>query len=254
MSNGLVMKNSTTIKILLLFVCAPSFLDLSAQDKSEKQAQLLKEDAFKTFDSNEVIGNGQITALRDKGYTLIGTTYFLEELLPGKVRMVKNDEFLEGVELRYNIFFDRLEVSAHNVLFAAINEQIGEFVINDDGSEHHFINSTSIANPDSELGYVRYIQKGDRFSLFAKDLKVKQVKESRGAYASTGGTNVLQFVTQINYYIYDQEGKELVMVKSKKKLLERFPALSDFGSISKSDLKSEKFIASINTFLNSQTQ
>ena len=146
--------------------------------------------------------------------------------------MVKNDEFLEGVELRYNIFFNRLEVNAHDVLFAAVNEQISEFIINDDGLDFHFVNPFPLGG-DSELGYVRPIQKGDKYTLFAKDLKIKKVKESRGAYASTGGTNVLQFVDQTNYYFYDKNGKEFVMVKSKKKLLERFPELKGFGAIFK---------------------
>ncbi len=241
------MKNC--IKRFLLIVSITSFSGLLAQTKSDHAAELLKKDAFKTFDSNEVIGNGQITALRDKGYNLVGTTYFLEELLPGKVRMLKNEEFLEGVELRYNIFFNRLEVNAHDVLFAAINEQISEFIINDGGSNFHFINSTSLVS-NSELGYVRPVQKGDKYTLFAKDLKIKKVKESRGAYASTGGTNTLQFVDEIDYYFYDQSGKELIQVKSRKKLLERFPELKSFGAISKNDMKSESFLAELTSFMN----
>ncbi len=243
------MKNST-MKIILSLIFITSFFSLLAQNQSEKTAEFLKEDAFKTFDSNEVIGNGYIVALRDRGYTVVGTTYLLEELLPGKIKKFKNGEYLEGVELRYNIFYDRLEVKAHDVLFAAINDQVSEFIINDGNNDYHFYNSTSFNGSKSSLGYIRVVHRGDKYSFFAKDMKVKQVKESRGAYASSGKGNVLAFVDRISYYIYDEVGKELIELKSKKKLTEQFPELKGFGNFSNKDLKSEKFIASLGTFMN----
>ncbi len=242
------MKNSTTKTAASLFFLFFTMVVFS-QTASEKQANLLKEDAFKTFDSNEVIGNGQITALRDKGFTVKGTTYFIEELYDGKLKTFKNDEYREGLQLRYDIFFNRLEVLAQEVHFVAVNEQISEFIIDDGSSVFHFYNSSRVGGDFKTLGYVRIVEKGDKFSIFANDQKIKKVKESRGAYASSGDTNVVELIDVADYYIYDETAKELIETKSKKKLMERFPTLKDFGKISSKDLKRERFIRNIVSFL-----
>ncbi len=243
------MKN-LMIKVVFPLVLVVAFFSSSSQTKSDLKANFLKEDAFKTFDSNEMIGNGYVVAMRNKGYYIKGTTYFIDDLLPGKVRMFKKDDYMEGLELRYNIFFDRLEVQAHDVLFAAINKQIAEFVIESRRFDYHFYNSTSFLGSDASLGYLRAVHKGEKFSIFAKDVKLKNMKESRGAYSNSGNSSTLEFVDRVDYYVYDETTKELSEVKSSKKLVSRFPVLREYGSITKSDLKDEYFLAEMGSFMN----
>ena len=156
------------------------------------------------------------------------------------------NSYIEGVELRYDIFYDQLQVKANDVFFAAENELISDFVINDGVASHWFHNSRTYA-PDLDLGYIRSVYKGGQVSIFAKDTKRERKSDSSDPYSSA--RNTIEYLDETDYYIYTSSDKGFVEVKSKKKLLESFPSLKSFGNISKSKLKDEKFLPELAMFL-----
>ncbi len=212
---------------------------------SQQQATLLSENGLQR-NLGESPAFSHVQVKKTTSFNIEGTTYFQEDLNPGKIRIVKNDEYIEGVDLRYDIFYDQLEVRANGVFFAAENELISDFVMNVGDVEHWFHNSITYA-PDLGLGYIRSLYLGDKVSVFAKDSKRERKSDSSEPYSSA--RNTIEYLDQVDYYIYNKSNNGFTEIKSKKKLLERFPALKDFGSISKGDLKNEDFLPKLAMFL-----
>ncbi len=227
-----------TISTLLLFVTL-----LNAY--SQQQANLLSQNGLQR-NLGDSPAFSHIQVLKNTDYNTEGTTYFVDDLKPGKIRILNNDTYIENVELRYDIFFDQLQVSANGVFFAAENELISDFVINDGNASHWFYNSRPYA-AELELGYVRSIYKGEQVSVFAKDSKRERKTDSSEPYSSV--RNTIEYLDEVDYYIYTNSDKGFVEIKSKKKLYESFPSLKEFGNISKSNLKDEEFLPKLAMFL-----
>jgi len=212
---------------------------------SQQQTNLLATDAFRTLGDQS--GFGMMQTKKNTEFEIKGTPYFKETLSPGKIKMFKNESYIEGVKVRYNIFDEMLEVKANEVFFAAENKQISDFVLNVGKTSHHFYNSTPYAGNLLPLGYIRMIQMGDKISVFAKDIKKERKHDSSEPYSSI--KNEIEYLDQIDYYIHDKSTRDFVEIKSKKKLVERFPVLKGFA-MTKSDLNKEEFLAEMAVYMN----
>ncbi|MEP1095980.1 MAG: hypothetical protein ABJG78_12770 [Cyclobacteriaceae bacterium] len=215
---------------------------------SQQQTNLLASDAFRAMGDQPSFGMMQTK--KNTEFGISGTHYFKETLSPGKIKMFKNERYIEGLKIRYNIFYEMLEVVANEVFFAAENEQISDFVIQEGETTHHFYNSTLYAGDLLPLGYIRMIHMGDEISVFAKDIKKEKKHDSSEPYSSI--KNEIEYLDEIDYYIYEKSSKDFIEVKSRKKLVDRFPVLENFA-VTKSNLKKESFLAEMAVYMNKQS-
>ncbi len=211
--------------------------------KSQQQANLLS-GSQRNLGETPFFSHVQVK--KNSDYSTKGSTYYINELKPGKIKILKNKTYVEDVELRYDIYFEQLQVRANGVYFAAENDHVSDFVINDGDVDHWFYNSKPYA-PDLDLGFIRSIYKGEEIAVFAKDIKRERKNDSSEPYSSV--SNTIEYLDEIDYYIYSASNSVFYELKSKKKLLEKFPSLKEFGNISKSNLKNEKFLPELAMFL-----
>ncbi|MEP1095981.1 MAG: hypothetical protein ABJG78_12775 [Cyclobacteriaceae bacterium] len=190
---------------------------------------------------------GELFTMINRDLEVDGTTYYIEKLKPGKIKIFKNDHYLENITLRYNVYSEKLEVKLDDSHFFAKNRNISEFIIEDGKKTHRFFNSRPYSGDLLPLGFIRSIYLGEEISLFAKDRKVETKYKSQEAYSSA--KNIVRYLDDTQYYIHDKPNSTFILVKSKHKLLEDFPALTKFRNFSKSKLRDEKFLVELAGFI-----
>lgn len=226
----------------LLFII--SCLQTISQDSREKKNEI-QDAAMRNFANAPAFG--ELLTMINTDLKIDGTTYYIEKLKQGKVKIFKNEDYLEDVTLRYNVFSEKLEVKLNDSHFFAKNRSVAEFIIEDGKKTHRFFNSRPYSGDLLPLGFIRSIYLGEQISLFAKDRKIETKYQSQEAYSAA--KNVVRYVDDIQYYIHDKPNSKFISVKSKSKLLEDFPDLTEFGGFSKNKLKNEKFLIELAVFL-----
>lgn len=222
-----------------------SFLFSFIVSVCQQQTNLLATDAFRAMGDQSSFGMMQTK--KNLNYSIEGTTYFNETLSPGKIKMFKNDDYIENLELRYNIFYELLEVRANGIFFATENDLVSEFVLTDNGETHKFYNSKPYAGDLIPSGFIRVIYDGEKISVFAKDVKNEKKYDSSEPYSSI--KNLIKYTDATQYYIFSEADAYFIKVKSRKKLMERFPILKNFGKISGENLQNEVFLKKMAIFM-----
>ena len=187
-----------------------------------------------------------VTGPQEKDFDAVGTMFFTEDFEPGKIKLFRVDREIKGVEIKYDVYNQVVNVKSRNQFFTTKDEYILEFEIDKDSKTHRFINSQHyLGLDDFSMGFLRSLFEGNTISLFAKDAKKRSVQDSSEPYTSS--KNYVKYTDELQYLLF-KDGK-FEEVKSPKKITKSYPSLKDYKKITAKTLKDEDFLVSMAKFL-----
>ena len=148
---------------------------------------------------------------------VVGNIYFDERWRPSSFTLYENKETIEGYPIRYNIYFDELDVKTNNGERALASSKVKSFILRDSVT-NSFINAQEYTLDEVPLkGFLEVLVDGPvqllkRFYLIIKD---PDYNPAIGA-----GSRDTRISMHFDFY-YASENK-MFEIKGKKKLLASF--------------------------------
>jgi hypothetical protein len=161
-----------------------------------------------------------------------GSKYFNNSFLLGKV-FVNNNASKELFAVRYNAYFDLIEVKKENTIEALIKAiNISCYIA---GKLYVYLKYLPNKSDTGKLGYLKVIHVGEKITLLKQELV--KYKEAKPAKTSLTSSIPAKFIKYENYF-YLTKNKDIALALTKKSIIEAFNITNK--SELKSFLKKEK--------------
>jgi len=153
-----------------------------------------------------------------KDSEIVGTKYFNENFVPGKIAQ-NNVEFSKEFQMRYNAYADEIEVNNGvdiDVLAkdSSISCTIGE-------QQYNYLPYKEANSEFSKMGYLTILFEGKNLQLYKREVKI--FKEGRKARTSLT-TSIPPKLVDFEHFVISQNNETPSIIKLKEKvLLNLFP-------------------------------
>lgn len=177
-----------------------------------------------------------------------GSPFMNDEFILGEI-ITTDDENIKDVQLRFNIFNNKMEAKFNETLFELSDDRIKR--INFDNRTFDYL-TYRIFEKES-AGYLELIQDGPwkLYCLYSKKFKVAQAQKAMQDKPSPAQFRDLPVI----YLLKNDENEQIVAFKSKKELLEivgkQNRQIQDFMNVNKMKTNNPEDLKSVIVYLNS---
>lgn len=150
----------------------------------------------------------------------VGDIYFNSQWGPATVILYENGDTIKGFDVRYNIYFDEIDFRTQNGERALVTSKVKSFTLQDSLTRQstEFVNSQEYTIEGVPLIGLFEVLVNGRVPLFKRHTLI--VKDPDYHPALNAGSRDIRIFKHSDYYA--AFGKELSLVKGKKKVLASF--------------------------------